>query len=161
MCDLEITRNCFLHSSQDFIVANHYLEHCENLLGTLRSHLDRVKPGGLLFYTVPDRRMTFDWRRANTPFAHLVADDQGGAASARLEHYREWAQLVMGVEGEAIDKTAGRLMNRNESIHYHCWDKQSLRALFDAARSYLDDRFVILERHANGPEMVVVLRRIG
>lgn len=35
--------------SQDFIVANGFLEHCEDPIGTIATHLRKVKPGGVLF----------------------------------------------------------------------------------------------------------------
>lgn len=145
--------------SQDFIVANHCIEHCENPLGTIRTHLDRLKPGGFLFYTVPDRKMTFDWKRPNTPFDHLVSDDIDGAQQSREEHYREWAQLVLGKRGSEIGEAAGNLMNGRFSIHFHSWDKANLRAFFESAREYLEKRFGILEFRSNGPEAVVILKR--
>jgi SAM-dependent methyltransferase len=147
--------------SQDFIIANHYLEHCENPLGAIRSHLEKVKTGGLLFYTLPDRNMTFDWKRHNTPFAHLVADDERGPEQSRVDHYRDWVRHVVGKEGAAVEATSRRLMTRHYSIHFHCWDKPSLRAFFVAARAYLDEQFSIVECRPNGPEMVFVLRRSG
>ena len=148
-------------ASQDFIIANHCLEHCENPLGTIRTHLEKLKPGGLLFYTLPDRKMTFDWKRANTPFEHLVAEDREGPQHTRLEHYREWAQQVVGKKGADIDATARQLMSEKYSIHFHCWDRASLRAFFDRARAHLHDRFSICECRDNGPETVVVLKRQG
>jgi len=47
----------------DFIVANHMLEHCENPLGAVRSHIDKLKIGGVCFYSVPDKRYSFDIQR--------------------------------------------------------------------------------------------------
>ena len=50
-------------SSQDFIIANHFLEHCEDPIRTIETHLGKLRPGGVLFYAVPDKRYTFDSRR--------------------------------------------------------------------------------------------------
>ena len=47
-------------ASQDFIVANHFLEHCEDPIRTIETHLGKLRPGGVLFYAVPDKRYTFD-----------------------------------------------------------------------------------------------------
>ena len=80
--------------SQDFIVANHFLEHCENPIGTIETHLSKLKPGGILFYAVPDKRYTFDFRRRPTPVEHMVADYEGGAEASRADHYLEWSRLV-------------------------------------------------------------------
>jgi len=146
-------------ASQDFIIANHFLEHCENPLGTIRTHLSKLKSGGLLFYTVPDRRMTFDWKRRNTPFEHLISDDANGPHQARIEHYREWAALVLDKKGAEIDETAAKLMRERFNIHFHCWDKRALRELFERARTYLANGFDTAIFRPNGPEIIVILRR--
>lgn len=36
-------------ASQDFVVANHFLEHCQDPIGTLLNHLRVLRPGGVLF----------------------------------------------------------------------------------------------------------------
>jgi SAM-dependent methyltransferase len=69
--------------SLDFIIANHMLEHCENPLGTLRTHLDRIRTGGVLFYAIPDKRQCFDHSRPLTSFEHLLQDDADGGAQSR------------------------------------------------------------------------------
>ena len=69
--------------SQDFVIANHFLEHCEDPISTIGTHLSKLKPGGVLFYAVPDKRYTFDCRRPVTPLDHMVADhDHGPERSA-------------------------------------------------------------------------------
>jgi SAM-dependent methyltransferase len=145
--------------SQDFIIANHCLEHCENPLGTIRTHLGKLKPGGLLFYTLPDRKMTFDWKRTNTPFEHLAAEDSGDVAQTRPQHYRDWAQFVLGKSGADIEATARQLMTQQYSIHFHCWDKRALRGFLESARAHLGNSFSIVDFRANGPETVVVIKR--
>ena len=77
----------FEKESLDFIVANHMLEHCENPLGTLRTHLQRLKVGGVCFYSIPDKRFSFDCDREKTQFEHLVRDDEMGAENSRIKHY--------------------------------------------------------------------------
>ena len=79
--------------SQDFIIANHFLEHTEDPIGTIETHLGKLKPGGVLFYAVPDKRFTFDFRRPVTPIEHMVADFEEGPERSRAEHYREWCRL--------------------------------------------------------------------
>ena len=53
------TLSSFAADSLDFIIANHMLEHCENPLGTLRNHLRVVRPGGILYYAIPNRIHSF------------------------------------------------------------------------------------------------------
>ena len=37
----------FEDESVDFVVANHFLEHCENPIGTIETHLRKLRPGGV------------------------------------------------------------------------------------------------------------------
>jgi SAM-dependent methyltransferase len=60
------------NGSLDFIVANHFLEHCENPIATIETHLTKLAPGGVLYYAVPDKRFTFDVNRPVTPLDHIV-----------------------------------------------------------------------------------------
>jgi predicted SAM-dependent methyltransferase len=43
--------------SLDFIVANHFLEHCENPIGAIRNHLKKIKPGGDSFLHNPGKKI--------------------------------------------------------------------------------------------------------
>src|SRR5881396_3838492 len=53
--------------TQDFVIANHFLEHCENPIQTLQSLFRVTKPGGIVFMAIPDKRYTFDVDRPCTP----------------------------------------------------------------------------------------------
>ena len=41
--------------SQDFVIANHFLEHCQDPIGTLENFFRVLKLGGILYLTVPDK----------------------------------------------------------------------------------------------------------
>lgn len=47
------TLGCIADASQDFVVANHVLEHASDALGTLEHWLRVLRPGGILFVAVP------------------------------------------------------------------------------------------------------------
>lgn len=55
--------------SQDFIIANHFIEHTLDPIATLTTMYNRLKPEGILYLAVPDKRLTFDKRRDLTPTA--------------------------------------------------------------------------------------------
>jgi SAM-dependent methyltransferase len=151
-------------SSQDFIVANHFLEHTEDPIGTIATHLEKLKPGGVLFYAVPDKRYTFDFRREPTPLEHLLADHDEGPERSRREHYDEWSRLVDGEPGEpeeVSEKRARRLEAEGYSIHMHVWTATEFLALMLAARERLGEEFEIEAAARHGIEVVVVLRKRG
>jgi SAM-dependent methyltransferase len=146
--------------SLDFIVANHMLEHCENPLGTLRVHLDRVRYGGVLFYAIPDKRQCFDRPRPLTSFAHLVADDADGGAQSRWSHYLEWAVHVNGLtETASAEHNAHENMRNAYSIHFHVWDPNAFRDMLHAAQTHLQVLFAIEHFEENGTEAIAILRK--
>ena len=150
--------------SVDFIVANHFLEHCEDPIRTLTTHLGKLRPGGVLFYAVPDKRYTFDFRRPRTPLSHLIADHEDGGKRSRSEHYLEWIRLVHP-EGNPPDhetayQLAADLEARDYSIHFHVWTQADLLELL----LYCDERLGSFEIEAVrrvGMENIVVLRKHG
>jgi SAM-dependent methyltransferase len=153
--------------SQGFIIANHFLEHCEDPIGTIGTHLRKLEPGGVLFYTVPDKRYTFDHRRPLTPLEHMIADHEKGSARSRSEHYEEWALLTPDVPaGQNLAEfekwAAGHartLEDELASIHMHVWTQAEFLQLILHCRTRFDNSFDIEAAVRLGPEFVVVLRK--
>jgi len=113
--------------SQDFVIASHFLEHCEDPIGALKAHLRVLRPDGTLLLALPDRRQGVDRHREPTTLEHIVSDHEQGPSASRHEHYREWVRLVdvpLGTVGaDAADAHAAWLEERNYKIHYHCWTR--------------------------------------
>lgn len=155
-------------ASQDFIIANHFLEHCEDPIGTIETHLAKLNPGGVLFYAVPDKRYTFDFRRPVTPLEHMVADHEQGPERSRSEHYREWATLVdetPDTDGETPEEWAVRrareLEDAKYSIHMHVWTQAEFLKLVLELRERSGDAFDIEVAARSAIEFIVVLRKAG
>ena len=126
--------------SQDFVIANHFLEHCENPIRTLKNIVKVVKPGGILFFSVPDKRHTFDKDRPLTPIKHLRRDFFFGPRFSRKRHYLQWACVASGVgpfeATPEIRRSARELLNQRYSIHYHVWTADTFGEFIDyCARS--------------------------
>lgn len=156
-------------ASQDFIVANHFLEHCEDPMGTIEVHLSKLKPGGILFYAVPDKRYTFDFRRPVTSLDHVIADHEQGPERSRRAHYEEWVRLVDDdatapspeTNPDDSEPTADELEAARYSIHMHVWTQSEFLKLILDCRERFDEAFDI-EAAARQPyEFVVVLRKRG
>ena len=150
--------------SQDFIVANHFLEHCEDPIRAIGTHMGKLKPGGVLFYAVPDKRYTFDHRRPSTPLEHIVEDHERGPERSRREHYEEWARLVVAEEGESAEETianARELEASGYSIHMHVWTQAEFLKLILDCRDRLEQAFDIEAASRQGIEFIVVLRKAG
>jgi len=150
--------------SQDFIVANHFLEHCEDPIAAIQNHLGKLREGGILFYAVPDKRYTFDWPRPVTSLEHMIADHEGGPERSRSEHYEEWARFVEIRSGETNEQTIARARQLERdaySIHMHVWTQVEFLQLVLAARERCGRAFDIEAAARQDIEFMVVLRKCG
>jgi SAM-dependent methyltransferase len=147
-------------ASADFIIANHFIEHTEDPIGTLENHLRVLRPGGILYLAVPDRHHTFDVDRPPTPIEHLVRDRREGPAWSRTGHREEWARLVEKTADEEVPARVRTLEETDYSIHFHVWDPDEFRALLDHARSVERLPFELAAFRRNAPEFIAILRRV-
>lgn len=143
--------------SQEFVVANHFLEHCENPILTLQNMLRVLAPGGVLYLAIPDKRFTFDVDRASTTIDHLERDFVEGPAWSRRAHFVEWARLVDKVAPDRVETEATRLMASNYSIHFHVWTSDELLEFMLGARRHVTFALELFVR--NGAETIAVLRK--
>lgn len=146
-------------NTQDFVIANHFLEHSENPLNAVRNMLRVLKYNGILYVALPDKRYTFDAGRPVTSLAHILDDYTQGPEHSRLSHFHEWVHLVDGVSDAAeITAKATTLMDLNYSIHFHVWTQKEMLELFlHVSQSYRFDFEIILK---NGDESIFVLRKL-
>jgi hypothetical protein len=148
--------------SIDFIVANHFIEHCENPLGTIRSHLSKIKSGRILYYAIPEKNFTFDIDRPITTFDHIIADDIQGPSISRKTHMREWATLIeknQNIDEDELERRILGLVSMNYSIHFHVWDIDAILEMISKSREYLNNSFKMLHFEQNGNEIIVVLQK--
>jgi SAM-dependent methyltransferase len=126
----------FSPCSQDFIVANHVIEHAHDPLGVLKRYFELLKPGGILYMCVPDKRLTFDVKRPVTALEHLYRDHEEGPAWSHRDHLREWVELVENTTGPAMEQRVEALVQANDSmIHCHVWTQDTvLEMLLDVKR---------------------------
>lgn len=103
----------------DFVVAAHVIEHMRNPLGALENWARVLKPGGLLYLVVPDKRATFDYRRVRTLHEHLVLDYRCPSLERDFDHYLEYVVQVDGQRGEFAFCQAEKLAQASYPIHYH------------------------------------------
>jgi SAM-dependent methyltransferase len=152
-------------ASQDFVVANHVIEHFENPIRFLQNACRVLKAGGILFLAIPDKEKTFDRNRPVTPFAHLVADFENGAQASREGHYREFARLAEDPAGAAswtteaeCEARARALMDQDYSIHFHVWDRYAMMEMILQAREKFGLPLVPEAMVATGDEVIFVVR---
>lgn len=144
--------------SQDFVIANGFLEHCENPLGALVTFTRVLKPGGILFLAVPDKRFTFDRDRPVTPLEHLWSDYIGRPARPRREAFEEWTRLVYKIQDEAARRRrTDELEAMNYSIHHHVWTETEILELLVGVQRRLGLDLNVLAISRWGYELDIVL----
>lgn len=149
----------FSSATLDFIVANHFLEHCQDPILTISNMMRVLRKGGILFMAVPDKRFTFDRNRPVTSFDHLLEDHKNGARGSRDAHYDEWVRLVAKIEGiENIRSKKSELLERGYSIHFHVWTQTELVEFLVRLKQELGFTFEIQLVAKSEEETIVILQ---
>ena len=147
-------------ASQDFIIASHFLEHCQNPIATLRTFMRVLRPDGILFLVIPDKLYTFDKDRPSTTPEHIVRDFEEGPEWSREQHYREYARLVdHAAAGEVEEQRARYLMDMDYSIHFHVWTKPEVMGLFAFVNEKYNLGYQVRFFMDNGQEGIYVLQK--
>lgn len=117
----------FSESSVDFIIANHFLEHTQDPVRTIKRHVEVLRDNGILYLAVPDKRFTFDRLREVTSLEHFRNDHSSGPETSYLDHVHEYVKKVDCLTGIAFEEKVQQIIERNYSIHFHVWDASSLK----------------------------------
>jgi GT2 family glycosyltransferase/SAM-dependent methyltransferase len=145
--------------SQDFVIANHFIEHCEDPIGAIGTILRVLKPGGVAYLAIPDKRFTFDAERPVTPIDHLLRDHREGPSWSRRQHFEEWARLVMHKDGEEAVAETEKLLDMDYSVHFHVWSEAELLELFARLQRESDFAFEVELVFKNHLEIIFILRK--
>jgi glycosyltransferase involved in cell wall biosynthesis len=123
--------------SQDFVIANHFIEHCEDPIRTFQNHLRVLKPGGILYMAVPDKTLTFDRDRPVTTTEHMVTDYLQGPETSREAHFYEWVTLVLKAPEHELEPKVRHLMETKYSIHFHVFTPESFLNFIFSVKEYI------------------------
>jgi predicted SAM-dependent methyltransferase len=145
----------FADESLDFVIANHLLEHVEDPIEALRNFLRVLRPGGIVFLTLPDARHTFDRERSRTTVEHLLRDHREGPQVSRREHLEEIARTVDCVPEDQVAQRADEIAADPQRHHFHVWELETFVAFLLELRLPADLETV----QATDFEFAVVLRK--
>jgi predicted SAM-dependent methyltransferase len=150
------------NASQDFVVANHFLEHCQNPILALRNMLRVLRPSGVLYLAIPDKRFTFDVDRPLTTLEHVWRDYDQGPALSRRQHFEEFVYFVQGFQGPAeTQPQVDHLLEMDYSIHFHVWTQFEQMELLRSVRQRLSLAFDVELMLKNGEEVIFILRSLA
>lgn len=137
--------------SQDFIIANHFLEHTQNPIKSIEIHLSKLKLAGILFYAVPNKKKTFDLNRPLTSFDHILQDYKDGPELSYDRHLQEWVELVDKLEPSLQKQKIEHIKKINYSIHFHVWDEDTFYDFLEKTNKLLNYPYII-ERYEKNIE---------
>jgi predicted SAM-dependent methyltransferase len=154
----------FAPRSLDFVIASHVLEHLPFPLAALRHWYDVLRPRGVLLLKIPDKRYTFDAKRARTTLQHLIAEDADGSRFDKRAHFEDWVENVVGCRRATpeFDQQLAQLLQSDYSIHYHVWIDEDIREIVEYARSVMRLNWcavVFWKAHVYRKECVLMLQR--
>jgi SAM-dependent methyltransferase len=154
-------------NSLDFIIANHLLEHLANPIEALQNWQQKLRPGGVIFLALPDKRYTFDKERALTTTEHVMSDFKLSAAERApldKEHYLDWAQHVNGKKGGEREARAQELIDMEYAIHFHVWTDETFGKLLNSILSQHLQELEILDQADTNPaekEFIFIIKKKG
>lgn len=132
--------------SLDYVVASHVLEHVANPIAALAEWYRVVKPGGLIYLVVPNRRAAWDHRRELTTVAHLIDDFVQDTTARDATHIEEFSENVdwslfspdtpedeIPGQRAALARGLRETIARGEeiNIHFHTFEPANLRELLE------------------------------
>lgn len=154
----------FPDNSQDFVVANHFIEHSEDPIVTISNLLRVTKVHGVIYLAIPDMKKTFDRNRQQTTLAHLLDDHRLGVKTSRRSHYEEWVGLVEPHFGRSYDKPSfdrrvEELLGMHYSVHFHCWEDAGFLEFLRFLQSEFKLKFRISLFVTGRDEIITVLTK--
>lgn len=164
-------------ASQDFVIANHVLEHAPDPLTALLHWARVLRVNGTLFITVPIAAQCFDRLRPLSSLEHILQDYKLVVAglteekkSRDRQHYIEWTTLSEPTAAALPD--GPRLLNRSDQesradrlwyesadIHFHTFSLESLTELLHYFVAVIDPTMSIISVKPQKSEVVAIMKR--
>ena len=128
---VDATNIAVINKKYDFIVSSHCLEHVANPLKAVKGYVDILKDGGIIMFVLPNKQATFDCRRPDTTFSHLLEDFKNNMTEDDLTHLNEIFDY-----GAMWEKNEEFIKQANENykyriLHQHVFSKALLIEMFD------------------------------
>ncbi len=167
-------------NSQDFLIANHVLEHAPNPIQVLRNWCRTLKRDGRLFVTIPIAKRCFDKGRPETTLDHLIDDydlynrPTDNLARQRINeknrnHLREWITIsehsILSKRDKAyqqpsVEERERRIEltdTRSSEIHFHTFSMDSYTRLLDYFTKTLETEMKVEKVCKSRREIVSIL----
>lgn len=146
----------FHDHSLDYVIASHVLEHVANPVAALAEWYRVVRPGGVIYLVVPNRRAAWDHPRELTTVGHMLEDFLNGTTARDDTHIDEFANGIdwslfrpdtpadeIAAQRAALASGLRETIARGEdiNIHFHTFEPENLRALLETLMTWPARRF--------------------
>ena len=148
----------FKNNSLDFIIANHFMEHCLDPIGTIINMYKKLKKDGVLFFAIPDKRYTFDKKRPLTTYEHLLKEHTDTKKTFLREHTEEYVKLGESYKGD-VAKRAQELIESGYRVHYHVWTTPQMIELFSRSAQDFKLNLEIVASMKNQHEVIFLIQK--
>jgi len=153
----------FNNGSLDFIIANHFIEHCLDPIGTIINMYNKLRNEGVLYMAIPDKRYTFDKPRPLTSYDHLIKEHRDKSGQKfRLEHTIEYAKVKLGKQKNIDSKVKSKVKDIMESgyrIHYHVWTTKEMIEMLIRLNNDFGIDFEVEAMLKNHHEVIFIIRK--
>lgn len=151
----------------DFIIMCHVLEHTRNPIGIIENCLSKLKCGGKLVITIPDKRFIFDKNRPLTTWEHLVDDYREINDEKDLQHMIEYLIMSNEYDEKFAYEEAKKRIQADYRPHYHVWDMNSFYDFLNRINGVIKEKSLIIHYSQNklnqgrsGREIIAVLEKV-
>ena len=107
------------NESYDFCICNHVFEHMRDPIGAFINWMRILKPGGILYISIPDAGNPLDAGRPVTTLQHIIDDYTTVDLTKDRQHFFECARYWHKTGGDKANAIAESNLQRGNSIHYH------------------------------------------
>ena len=116
----------FDDNALDFVISSHVLEHTPNPGIALQEWNRIVRPGGIIYFVIPDKRFTHDKNRRITDVSTLLQKYQEHTTVASYEEYYDALVNAVGGENTPVERVK-KAFEIQDSIHVHTFTADSAK----------------------------------
>lgn len=151
-------------NSYDFCISNHVLEHIEDPIKALLAWVRVIKPGGILYLSVPLPNNMHDKNRQTTTISHIINDydlsriNKEVYEKQRYDHFLEFVQSTTNNDqsnDHFIKNETDKLIAINYSIHFHVFTEEILFQMIDFVSKMMNIQ--VVEFVENKPEEFILI----
>lgn len=147
----------------DFIVANHVLEHLVNPFRFLEQCYQLLKPDGLIYLGLPDKRRIFDRYRSRTPLHDVVRRYQHNETDVSdeqiIDALHKDGSLPVIPDRESLEYAQLIAKHRKRTIHANVWILDDLVELLLHFGRVMKMPLALLDGAIAPTEYIVLLRK--